>query len=81
MFPYLYKFTMKATCFQTLSYVMTPLFYLKGYNIMYFYKLLVPGRDKGKDVENTNLQEEKGGNETTWTRNIRWTTREIVSQI
>lgn len=64
MFPYLYKFTMKATCFQTLSYVMTPLFYLKGYNIMYFYKLLVPGEDKGKDVENTNLQEEKEGNET-----------------
>ena len=39
IFPYLYKFVMKATRFGTLSHVLTPLFYPKGYNNLYFYKL------------------------------------------
>ena len=39
VFSYIYEFAIEATHFDTLSCVLALLFYLKGYNNFYFYKL------------------------------------------
>ena len=58
VFSYIYEFAIEFMRFDTLSCVLVPIFYLKGYNNLYFYKLSTCsfGR-KRREIENSTLDD------------------------